>query len=96
MHDEPRRRATGRLPNTRGQRSLPPTFAHCGRDTFGRASSDIAHDEQSRIAGLERERSPTQRLPSPIQLLLAEGPVGEYLSDGRRERRIPTTSLRRR
>src|SRR6266571_3870781 len=41
------------------------SFADGCRDSLGRACPDVAYGEQPGIAGLKRQRSPTQRIPSP-------------------------------
>src|SRR5258706_10763091 len=39
------------------------TFPDCGRNSFGRSGTDVSDREQSRTAGLERQRAASQRLP---------------------------------
>lgn len=39
-------------------------FSYSGRDAFSGARADVPDGEETRLAGLERERSPAERRPS--------------------------------
>ncbi len=47
-------------------------FAHGGGDPLGRAAAHVADGEQTGVAGLEGERSSSQRLPAPVEALCPE------------------------
>ena len=47
-------------------------FADRGRDSLGRSGADVADGEQSRMAGLERQRGASKRFP-PFEVLASQG-----------------------
>ena len=62
------------MDGTHRSRSLPDSC----RDSLGRARPDIACGEQAGIAGLKGQWSTAQRFPTPVEVLTAQGPVGEH------------------
>jgi hypothetical protein len=53
-------------------------FADRGRDSFGRSRADLADGEQPRMAGLERQRGPSERFSAPVEVLAPEGSIREH------------------
>src|SRR4029077_3392627 len=53
-------------------------FADRGRDAFGRSGTDVADGEQSRMAGLERQRGAPERFPALVEVLAPERSIREY------------------
>src|SRR5207249_7183752 len=53
-------------------------LADRGRDSLGRSGADVADGEQSRMAGLERQRGAFERIPARVEVLAPEGQVSEH------------------